>query len=69
MVSDRRDRNNEPDPLHLSSGLSFDQWNWRTFDLPTVVEDRTLIEELTAYRDHLDELLTRKGDYALAKGR
>jgi hypothetical protein len=43
--------------------------NWRTFDPSKVVGDRTLIEELTTYRDHLDELLKRKGDYVLIKGR
>ncbi len=42
--------------------------NSRTFDPSKVVGDRTLIEELTTYRDHLDELLKRKGDYVLIKG-
>ncbi len=42
--------------------------NWRTFDPSKVVGDLTLIEELTTYRDHLDELLKRKGDYVLIKG-
>jgi hypothetical protein len=69
MVSDRRERNNEPDPLQLSSGLSFDLWNWRTFGPSMVVEDWTLLEQLTTYRDHLDELLARKGDYVLIKER
>jgi hypothetical protein len=43
--------------------------NWRTFD-PTKDEgDRTLLEELITYKDHLEELLKRKGDYVLIKGR
>jgi hypothetical protein len=28
-----------------------------------------LLEELITYKDHLDELLQRKGDYVLIKGR
>jgi hypothetical protein len=43
--------------------------DWRTYD-PTKVEgDQTLLEELITYKDHLDELLERKGDYVLIKGR
>jgi hypothetical protein len=43
--------------------------DWRTYD-PTKVEgDQTLLEELVTYKDHLDELLQRKGDYVLIKGR
>ncbi len=43
--------------------------NWRTFD-PTKVEgDTSLLEELVTYKDHLEELLKRKGDYVLIKGR
>jgi hypothetical protein len=43
--------------------------NWRTFD-PTKVEgDTSLLEELVTYKDHLEELLERKGDYVLIKGR
>ena len=43
--------------------------NWRTFDPSRIGGDQTLLEELTTYRDHLDELLERKGDYVLIKGR
>jgi hypothetical protein len=43
--------------------------NWRDFDPSKVVGDQTLVEELTTYRDNLDELLKRKGDYVLIKGR
>ncbi|HKI16390.1 MAG TPA: hypothetical protein VKA15_00840 [Isosphaeraceae bacterium] len=43
--------------------------NWRNFDPSKVVGDQTLVEELTTYRDNLDELLKRKGDYVLIKGR
>src|ERR1700734_2670890 len=43
--------------------------HWRTFDPSKAEGDRSLIEELTTYRDHLDELLKRKGDYVLTKGR
>jgi hypothetical protein len=43
--------------------------NWRTFDPTKVVGDQTLLEELTTYRDNLDKLLQRKGDYVLIKGR
>jgi hypothetical protein len=43
--------------------------NWRDFDPQKVEGDRTLIEELTTYRDHLDELLERQGDYVLIKGK
>ena len=38
--------------------------DWHSYD-PTKVEgDQTLIEELITYKEHLDELLERKGDYA-----
>ena len=43
--------------------------NWRSFDPSKVLGDQTLLEELVTYRDHLDELLKRKGDYVLIKGR
>ena len=43
--------------------------DWHTYD-PTKVEgDQTLLEELLTYKAHLDELLQRKGDYVLIKGR
>jgi hypothetical protein len=69
MISDRCEWYNKRRPLHLSSDLSFDLWNWRTFGPSMVVDDWTLLEELTTYRDHLDELLARKGDYVLIKER
>jgi hypothetical protein len=43
--------------------------NWRTFDPSKVEGDRTLLEEEITYKDHLEELLERKGDYVLIKGR
>ena len=43
--------------------------NWRTFDPSKVEGDKTLLEELITYKDHLEELLERKGDYVLIKGR
>ena len=43
--------------------------DWHTYD-PTKVEgDQTLLEELITYKEHLDELLEREGDYVLIKGR
>ena len=39
------------------------------FDPSKVVGDQTLVEELITYKNHLDELLQRKGDYVLIKGR
>ena len=43
--------------------------DWHSYD-PTKVEgDQTLIEELITYKEHLDELLRREGDYVLIKGR
>ncbi len=43
--------------------------NWRTFDPSKIVGDQTLVEELITYKNHLDELLKRKGDYVVIKGR
>ena len=43
--------------------------NWRTFDPSKVEGDQTLLDELITYKDHLEELLERKGDYVLIKGR
>jgi hypothetical protein len=43
--------------------------NWRTFDPSKVEGDQTLLEELITYKEHLEELLQRKGDYVLIKGR
>ncbi len=43
--------------------------NWRTFDPSKVEGDQTLLDELITYKDHLEELLKRKGDYVLIKGR
>jgi len=43
--------------------------DWHDYDPSQVKGDQTLIEELTTYRDHLDELLERTGDYVLIKGR
>ena len=39
------------------------------FDPSKVVGDQALVEELITYKDHLDELLKRKGDYVVIKGR
>ncbi len=52
-----------------SPSLSRDSRTGATFDPTKVVGDQTLLEELTTYRDNLDELLQRKGDYVLIKGR
>jgi hypothetical protein len=46
-------------------------FDWRTFD-PTMIADdgaAPLAEELSTYRDRLNELLRRKGCYVLIKGR
>jgi hypothetical protein len=42
---------------------------WRTYDPAKGEGDQTLLEELITYKDHLDELLKRKGDYVVIKGR
>jgi hypothetical protein len=44
-------------------------FNWRTFDPAMLGDDDVLKEELTSYRDHLDELLKHEGAYVLIKGR
>ena len=43
--------------------------DWHDFDPSQIEGDQTLVEELTTYRDHLDELLERPGDYVLIKGK
>jgi hypothetical protein len=43
--------------------------NWRTFDPSKVEGDQTLLEEELTYKDHQEELLKRKGDCVLIKGR
>jgi hypothetical protein len=43
--------------------------DWHTYDPAKVEGDQTLLEELITYKDHLDELLEREGDYVLIKGR
>jgi hypothetical protein len=43
--------------------------DWRTYDPRKVEGDQTLLEELITYKDHLEELLERKEDYVLIKGR
>ena len=44
--------------------------DWRTFD-PSMFanKDKAMIDEMLAYRDHLDELLRDEGKYVLIKGR
>lgn len=43
--------------------------DWHTYDPTTVEGDQTLLEELITYKEHLDELLEREGDYVVIKGR
>jgi hypothetical protein len=43
--------------------------DWRTLDPSKIRGEKVLVEELTTYRDSLDTLLEREGDYVLIKGR
>ncbi len=43
--------------------------NWRTYDPTKGDGDQILLEELITYKGHLKELLERKGDYVLIRGR
>jgi hypothetical protein len=43
--------------------------DWRTYDPAKGEGDQTLLEDLITYKEHLDELLKRKGDYVVIKGR
>ena len=48
-----------------------DLFDWRKFEPSMVKGDGgpSLVEELTTYRDHLEELLEHEGSYVVIKGR
>jgi hypothetical protein len=44
-------------------------FDWRTSDPAKFAGAEGLADELTTYKEHLDELLRREGDFVLIKGR
>jgi hypothetical protein len=44
-------------------------FDWRTSDPANFAGAEGLADELTTYKEHLDELLRREGDFVLIKGR
>ena len=60
-----------PDESARNIGSPDDFFDWRTFE-PSTLEGGAkalLATELTTYRDRLDELLQREGEYVVIKGR
>jgi len=43
--------------------------NWRTLDPAKLKAAGNMVDELTTYKEHLEELLKREGDYVVIKGR